>query len=102
MRFSLHFLLMVMAFVAAFFAGRASLAPVIREHERLDVMQNQQIQALEKASTIAAMAEVVRQQRLSEEELRHRETMREFERARYPRLVRPELLVPDRVNLKSP
>jgi len=103
MRFSIHFLFMVMAFVAAFFAGRASLMPVIREHERQDVLQNQQIQALENAKTYSEMAELARRRRLSQEELRHLDAMRELERARsLPRLSRPEFLVPDHVTPIAP
>ena len=103
MRFSLRAVLVLVAFVAAFFAGRASLLPVIREHERQDVLQNQQIQALEKAKTYSEMAEVARRRRLSQEELRHLDSMIELERTRsVERLDRPRYLAPDFVPPKLP
>jgi hypothetical protein len=109
MRFSIHFLFMVMAFVAAFFAGRASLVPVIREQKRRDVLQTQQIhiqsqavQEFEKAQAAEKVAAIELQQIRSEKELRRLDWMLEMERARSPRHMRPELLVPDRVTPKTP
>src|SRR5688500_4311211 len=105
MRYSLQFLCMVMAFAAAYFAGRASLAPVIREHERRDVLQARHLQALEKERLEwEARIDHARFQKINEEELRrHRETIRELERTQsLPRLAHPEYLAPGRVVPKLP
>jgi hypothetical protein len=112
MRYSLQFLVMVMAFVAAYFAGRASLVPIIREHERRDVLQEEHIHSLqtasEKASILTKATAAALQRRRSKDELQqlelqHFDTIRELESARaLPRLSRPEYLVPDRVVPRAP
>jgi hypothetical protein len=106
MRFSIHFSFMVMAFVAAFFAGRVSLMPVIREHQRLDVLQNQQIdsqsqqiQTFEKARALEEQARLILEQNRKAEELRSLDTMMEMESARSSqRIKRPQFLGPGRVS----
>ncbi|HUQ69413.1 MAG TPA: hypothetical protein VM165_07825 [Planctomycetaceae bacterium] len=86
MRYSLQFLVMVMAFVAAYFAGRASLTPIIREHERRDILQEQHLQALAKErSEWEARINLARQKKLNEEEARMRATLYELERTQQER-----------------
>jgi len=75
---------MVMAFVAAYFAGRSSLAPAIREHERRDVLQVQQLQALEKERLEhEGRIALARLKQLSDEEARSQATLYEWERRQY-------------------
>ena len=93
MRYSLQFLCLVMAFVAAYFAGRASLAPIIREHEKRDALQEQHLQALEKERLEwEARIDLARQKMLNDEEARMRATLYELEQSR--QLRRGPQLIP--------
>lgn len=83
MRFSIRFLLMVMAFVASFFAGRASLTPRLREYERRDNLQEQHLRALETERSKYEARILLARQKLSEEEALGRANYRELERTRY-------------------
>jgi hypothetical protein len=117
MRFGIQALFFVIAFIAAFFAGRASLTPVIREQERQDVLEDRQIhlqnrqihlqgqliETFERARAIDEEARLILERNRKEEELRRLDWMLEMERAHsYRKISRPQFLVPDYVIPKTP
>lgn len=71
MRFRLRTLLILVAFVGAFFAGRASLLPLVKEHQRQNAMHKQQITKLEnERAQQEAMSEMWRTRTLEREQVR--------------------------------